>query len=46
MKKRIGTLLMAFLLVFSALFVVGCSNKEEKKESTNTTQENNKKRKD
>ncbi len=45
MKKRIGTLLMAFLLVFSALFVVGCSNKEEKKESTNTTQENNKKEK-
>ncbi|EPS51369.1 putative lipoprotein, partial [Clostridium botulinum CFSAN002367] len=39
MKKRIGILLMAFLLIFSALFVVGCSKKEEKKESTNTTQE-------
>ncbi|MGO5075508.1 ABC transporter substrate-binding protein [Clostridium sporogenes] len=45
MKKRIGTLLMAFLLVFSVLFVVGCSNREEKKKSTNTTQKNNKKEK-
>ncbi len=45
MKKIIGTLLMIFLLVFSALFVVGCSNKEEKKESANATQENNKKEK-
>lgn len=45
MKKRIGILLMAFLLIFSALFVVGCSKKEEKKESTNTTQESNKKEK-
>ncbi|WP_409069712.1 ABC transporter substrate-binding protein [Clostridium sp. FAM 1755] len=45
MKKRVGTLLIAFLLVISALFVVGCSNKEEKKEGTNTTQESNKKEK-
>ncbi|EJO5346545.1 ABC transporter substrate-binding protein [Clostridium botulinum] len=39
MKKRISTLLMSFLLVFSVLFVVGCSNKMEEKAETNKAQE-------
>ncbi|WP_251859757.1 ABC transporter substrate-binding protein [Clostridium sp. Marseille-Q2269] len=45
MKKRIGTLLIAFLLVFSVLLVTGCSNNTEKKEETNTVESSSKKEK-